>query len=233
MSVTARIFDLDATVKHRVAWLLGNSDSILNWLEHESAGRGGGANLNKREIVISIWRDFGEPRVGERELRRVQKALAEGRDPNDALSPAAIARILADQGAELRHPEIIEFDARWREAQIKARNERFKELEEVSAQPPLSLEQAEALINELERLRQRFVSESDREDLADLTSFAAQAREAAQSLSRTRTLDAARRMEQAEIAEWLKLWIQNPTVFIHWLALRKRSPEFRDRFGAE
>ena len=32
------------------------------------------------------------------------------------------------------------------------------------------------------------------------------------------------RAEQAEIAEWLKVWIQTPILFADWLELRRRSP---------
>ncbi len=187
----------------------------------------------RREKVVDLWRSLGEPNVGENELRQIQKALGKESVAADGLtSPATIARILADEGAQLRHPEIIEFDARWRESQNKREAERFAGLERISTRQPMNREQAEALVNQLEGLRQRFAAEADREALAEITTFAANARRSAQSLAKDSTSDSARRLEQAEIAEWIKVWIQTPNLFADWLALRKSSPEFRKRFGS-
>jgi len=35
----------------------------------------------------------------------------------------------------------------------------------------------------------------------------------------------------AEVAQWLTVWLQNPQIFTDWLALRRESAEFRERFG--
>jgi hypothetical protein len=185
----------------------------------------------KRQRVIAIWRSLGEPKIGENQLRRIQEEFCKAIGERDMVSPAAIARMLADEGAELQHPDVIEFDAGWREARLKSDSDKFSELEPFSGQP-LSRNEAETLINEMERLRQRFVSEEDREALTELTRFAADKRRAAESLAKTHASDSAR-VDQSEIAEWFKVWIQNPTLFDDWLALRKSSTEFRDRFGCE
>jgi hypothetical protein len=187
----------------------------------------------RREKVVEVWRSLGAPRVGEDELRQVQKVLAqEFVAADNPASPAAIARILADEGAEMRHPEIIEFDARWREARIKREAERFGDLERISSAKPMSREQAEALLRELEALRQRFAVEADAVALAELTTFAASARRVAQLLAKDPASDSIRRAEQLEISQWIKVWIQTPNLFADWLALRKNSPEFLKRFGA-
>jgi hypothetical protein len=187
----------------------------------------------RREKVVEVWRNLGEPKVGEDELREIQKALAkEFAAADDVTSPAAIARILADEGAELRHPEIIEFDAQWREAKIKREAERFGGLEKISSGQPMNRAQAEALINKMEGLRQRFADEADREGLAELTALAVNARRAAQLIAKDRASDSVHRAEQEEIAEWIKIWIQTPNLLADWLALRKGSPEFRKRFGS-
>ena len=184
----------------------------------------------KRERVTAIWRRLGEPKIGEIQLRRIQEELRKAIGERDMVSPAAIARMLADEGAELQHPEVIEFDAGWREARLKSDSDKFNKLEPFSGQQ-LSRNEAESLINEMERLRQRFVREEDRDALTELTHIAADKRQAAESLARTHASVAAR-VDQSEIAEWFRVWIQNPSLFGDWLALRKTSAEFRDRFGS-
>jgi hypothetical protein len=187
----------------------------------------------RREKVVEVWRNLGEPKVGADELREIQKALAkEFVAGGGGTSPATVARILADEGAELRHPEIIEFDAQWRDAKIKREAERFEGLERILSGKPMNREQAETLLNEMEELRQRFADEADREALADLTTLAVNARRAAQLLAKNRTSGSLDWVEQEEIAEWIKIWIQTPSLFADWLALRKGSPEFRQRFGS-
>ena len=37
--------------------------------------------------------------------------------------------------------------------------------------------------------------------------------------------------DEAEIAEWLTVWLQTPDAFETWVSLRKRSADFKKRFG--
>lgn len=187
----------------------------------------------RREKVVDVWRSLGEPKVGEDELLEIQNALSkEFAAADSVISPATIARILADEGAGLRHPEIIEFDARWREAKIKHEAERFGGLEAMSSGKPINREQAETLLTEMEGVRQRVSNEGDRAALAELITLAANARRAAQLRAKDRNSDSVHRAEQEEIAEWIKIWIQTPNLFADWLALRKGSAEFRKRFDS-
>jgi hypothetical protein len=144
---------------------------------------------------------------------------------NAVNSPAAIARVLADEGAELHHPEVIECDARWRAERIGA------ETPASGAGLPgqgaaLTLEQAEELIERLEKLR----TESSVNDAQSIRAIAIEAREGAQLLARRKTSGESRTAEQLEIAEWLGVWIKTPKLFRDWLELRRRSPEFRRKF---
>jgi hypothetical protein len=190
-------------------------------------------NKNRRELIILTWRRLGKPRVGEQELRSIQRALGELFGPGAEESPSAIARVLADEGAELHHPEIIECDARWREAQINRRTKKFRSLEHLLQKEPLSLGQAETLIEKFEELRQRFEAEGDRDASALLNSLAVNARRAAELIASDFHSDRLRRAEQAEIVEWFKVWIQTPHLFANWIELRKRSAEFKRKFSGE
>ncbi|HEX9629921.1 MAG TPA: hypothetical protein VF961_07870, partial [Pyrinomonadaceae bacterium] len=63
--------------------------------------------------------------------------------------------------------------------------------------------------------------------------IAVDARQLAHSMARNLSLDQTTRTVQAEIAEWLAVWIQTPSLFREWLELRRRSPEFRNQFLTE
>src|SRR5438093_12917381 len=113
------------------------------------------AELTKRELIVQAWDRLGRLSIGERELSAIQTMLRNQFGRGGEESPAAIARVLADEGAELRHPEVIEFDARWREAKIESDWKDFKGLDDLVTGRPLRLSKAEALIKKLERLRKR------------------------------------------------------------------------------
>ena len=186
--------------------------------------------VSRSDFVVATWGHLGNPRVGMKELREIQNRMRERFGEFAIQSPAAIARMLADAGAELRHPEVIEFDAEWRESQLEREAKKFKGLKEFSADEPLHLKQAVALIDKLEKLRRRFERQADRAGLEKLKALAGDALRAAQSIAQGRTSDDALRAEQSEVAEWLKVWIQTPNLFADWIELRRRSPDFRKKF---
>jgi hypothetical protein len=147
------------------------------------------------------------------------------------MSPAAIARVLADEGADLRHPEVIESDARWREAKMETESRRLKGLDELLTASPLQLRKAEGLIRKLEKMRQRSEMSGDQTALNQVRTMAVSARQHAELLAKDRKLKQHERAEQAEIVEWLRVWIQTPGLFADWLELRRRSPEFQKKFS--
>jgi hypothetical protein len=184
------------------------------------------ASLTQRELIIQVWERLGRAAIGERELSEIQKSVREQLGNSDDPSPAAIARVLADEGAELRHPEVIEFDARWREAKIESEDRDFESLEALLNGKPIRLSKAETLVKKLEGLRLGGDKQAGREALR----LAVSGRQLAELLTKDAKLDKLQRAEQAEIAEWLKVWIQTPGLFADWLELRRRSPEFKKKF---
>ena len=183
----------------------------------------------KRELAIEVWSRRGRAAVGQSELREIQRAVAKQFGPGAVDSPAAIARMLADEGADLRHPEVIEFDAHWREAQIERNAVDFKVFERFDPAKPLRLKQAEVLLRRLEKLRRKY-EQSDVEAMRSLRDETIDARKKLRLLAASENLGQEIRAEQAEIAEWLSVWIRTPKLFEEWLDLRKRSPDFRQRF---
>ena len=189
--------------------------------------------MSKKDLIVTTWRRLGRTPVGERELRKIQKVISKQFGENAVQSPASIARVLADEGAELRHPEIIEFDAQWRDAQIKNETAKLQGLEKLLEGEPLSLRKAEAFIKKLEKLRKQSQRTGDQTSLLRLRDVAVSARQAALSRAENRALDQFGLAEQAEIAAWLAVWIQTPKLFAEWLELRRRAPEFRNKFATE
>ncbi len=188
---------------------------------------------SKQEFIVAQWLRLGGKAIGRRELRRIQRALHEKFGEGGVESPAKIARVLADEGAELRHPEVIEFDVKWREEKIEKETSEFKGLERFRDAKPVRLHEAESLIKKLEQTRQSSERNENKVNVQRLREIAIDVRQTAETLANDSTLTQRQRDEQAEIAQWLAVWLQTPNLFDDWLDLRRRSPDFRNKFSME
>jgi len=187
--------------------------------------------ISRRELIVSEWHRLGAASLGSDELVRIQQAIGEAFGEPAIESPATIARELAHAGAELRHPEIIECDARWREAQMDSQLKTFGTMSAWQTAEPLRLKQAESLVVRLEHLRGRFERTGDDRQIAELRTLAIDARRTAVSKARDTSLPIAIRHEQTEIAEWLMVWLETPNLFEQWVELRKSSRAFKEKFS--
>jgi len=172
------------------------------------------------EAIVSTWRGMGFTSVGKKELLAIQQALGE------EFSPASIARQLAAADIELRHPEIIECDAEWRERRIANRNRTIG-----GVMRPRTLNDAEKAISTFEALRLSAIEEQDEMKLRDLRELAIEARRDA--LNRVSQDSSQPGDEQAEIAEWLRVWLETPEICARWIELRKASAAFKNKFAVD
>ena len=184
----------------------------------------------KHQLIIKEWQRLGGEPIGQAELCAIQQALRETLGENAVEGPAMIARRLADLGADLRHPEVIEFDAKWRAAEIEKQTRIFRGLERLVETKPLCCSEAQLLIKRLEEARRNCARSKDEVTEQHLRDLAISARRTAQSLANDSHLSRAQRDEQEEIAQWLAVWLQSPALFADWLDLRIRSADFRRRF---
>ena len=186
----------------------------------------------KDDLIVEVWEHLDGPAVDASVLKQIQRALHERFGAGLADSPAAIARTLVDAGAELRHPEVLEFDASWRDAESR---------KPAAGGPGLlfdldngwDLKSAAAWIETLEELRQDLERRDDRKAVKDLEARAREQKRYAQTLAASSALDPEQRLSAAEIAEWLTIWLQTPQLFSTWLDLRRQSPEFIGKFAGE
>ncbi|HKY44926.1 MAG TPA: hypothetical protein VJM50_17675 [Pyrinomonadaceae bacterium] len=153
--------------------------------------------------------------VGAPELELIQQALAVRF--GTIVSVASIARTLADHGALLGHPEILLADLKWRERTSLLTPEDLK-FENLDA--------ATALIEKLEGLRQNF--REDQPMLEHLRQSVQQIKNELDVLAAS--VRAGQNILAQEVGQWLAIWLQNPKIFPEWLALRRETPEFRERF---
>jgi hypothetical protein len=168
---------------------------------------------NKRDLMIEVWEKLDCESVGAAEIEAIETAVLDVFGESAVDSPMRIARQLADEGAELRHSEIMELHVRrFEETPYTAEFRNILKLD--------SLARALASIRRLENLRKKFLAEGDKKGIRQVRDRVIEAKK---SLSKD--------SQDAEIAQWLTVWLQTPEAFENWITLRKRSPDYQSRFG--
>ena len=164
----------------------------------------------REQLILETWSRIGTDVVGAAELSLIQDALIQ-RFGSES-SPASIARVLADHGARLGHPEILQADTRWRESQ------------HFFTPDDLSFDSITAAFAFIEKLQQA-------QDQPALRQAVQQIKYELEYLATSSKAPANRRAVAHEASQWLTVWLQNPQIFTEWLELRRSTNEFRELFG--
>ncbi|HEV2706992.1 MAG TPA: hypothetical protein VGV59_13785, partial [Pyrinomonadaceae bacterium] len=96
-----------------------------------------------------------------------------------------------------------------------------------------NFDEAAASIKRLSNLRKQFQRIKDREGVRRVDETVLKGKQRAQMIARNEAVNERKRAEKEEIAQWFTVWLQQPEIFEDWLALRRRSKDFRARFGEE
>ena len=180
----------------------------------------------KTDLIIEVWEKLDCESIGAKEIEAIELVVRDKYGFSAVESPMIIARMLADEGAELRHAEIMELDVvRRTESPYDAM---FRNILKFS-----DFKQTIASIRQLENLRLKFIQENEREGLRLVREIALKGKNRALMISKNEKVTAEKRGEKQEIAEWFTIWLQNPEIFENWVALRQKSPDFIERFTAK
>lgn len=180
----------------------------------------------KTDLIIEVWEALDCESVGAKELVAIEKEVRRRFGESAVDLPMKTARLLADEGAELRHAEILQLDVERRlESPYDAM---FRNILKFA-----DFKQALISIRQLENLRQKFTRENDKEGLRLVRETAIKGRNRASMISKNEKVDEQKRAEKSEIAEWFTLWLQSPEIFENWIALRQKSKDFLEKFPDE
>ena len=181
----------------------------------------------KQDLIIEVWESLDCESVGAHELKQIQEVVRQNFGAGSVESPASIARTLADEGAVLRHPEVLFLDTEWRERELSA----LIPPDELNFS---GLAEASASIKRLDALRRKFEEDNQQQQqLRGLREMALKVKQDAVGMAASKTVERQERLEAKEIAQWLTIWLQSPDIFEDWLILRQRSPAFMRQFGGD
>ena len=179
---------------------------------------------NKTELIIEVWEKLDCESVGAVEIEAIETAVGSVFGEPAVDSPMKIARLLADEGAELRHSEIMELH-------VKRASHRPYDAVFANLIDTRDLRSTLNSIRQMENLRRKFEAEADRYGLRLLRTNVIAEKESKLGLSKKASVLKESRMEAAEIAEWLTLWLQSPELFENWIKIRRGSADFVSTFG--
>ncbi len=194
--------------------------------------------------MIEVWEALDCESVGARELEQIQKALGERFGEGALASPAAIARMVAQEGAVLRHPEVFECDLQWRKrllersvleerldfTSLASAFESVVKIEETRMRLRGTGEKGKGAIGEKGKGAGGSRANENAGELKELREIVVAAREESLLRARSKILAEEQGRQAKEISDWLSVWLRAPELFSDWLDLRRRSPEFRRKF---
>jgi hypothetical protein len=178
----------------------------------------------KTDLIIEVWEALDCESVGAEEIEAIEEAVRGQFGEGAVESPMIVARMLADEGAELRHSEIMELYVKLRAD--TPYDAMFRNILNLS-----DLKQTLSSIRNLENLRKKFAAENDREGIRLVRETGKEAKRRSRAAAENEKIEKKKRDENWEIAEWFAIWMQTPEIFESWVELRKNSKEFKEKFG--
>lgn len=179
----------------------------------------------KSDLIIEVWEKLDCENVGRNELVAIENAVRDRFGKQAVESPMKIARLLADEGAELRHAEIMELYIERRSDMPYAPE--FRNLINTN-----DLRATHHSLRMIENLRRKYSSNSDKDGIRLLRQQVISAKENAKKIATDSRTNKETAEEKTEIAEWLTIWLQSPELFENWVALRLASNDFIAKFGS-
>jgi hypothetical protein len=174
--------------------------------------------------MIEVWEKLDCENVGAAEIEAIEIAVEDVFGKSAVESPMKIARLLADEGAELRHSEIM--DLHVKRASDRPYDAVFTNLIETR-----DLRSTLNSIRQMENLRRKFEAEADRDGLRLLRKSVIAEKDSKFRISKKAIVSKDNPTEAAEIAEWLTIWLQSPELFENWIKIRRASADFISKFG--
>jgi hypothetical protein len=185
------------------------------------------AAKNKIDLAIEVWEYLDCESVGAKEIIEIENAIRERFGEHAIDSPMVTARLLADEGAELRHSEIMALYLD-RAEELPPHDAALRNLFDLA-----DLDRVESSLKKAENLRRKLKNENDKAGLRLLRERAIEAKSTAQKAAKNKKLPGEERSVQTEAAEWITIWLQSPELFESWVKMRRSSAGFKTAFDGK
>lgn len=174
----------------------------------------------KKQAILDIAEGLGLQKFTPAEVEQIRRQLMVKLGASGKTSADYIAEVLAAAGLRVVLSKNADTDGQY--------EEEFRDLLHFA-----TLEEAEICLMRLDELWRKFRSEGQRAAAERVLEVARLGRRRAEMIARNPRVDAHKRDQKQEILAWFRIWLETPDAFFDWLDLRKQSPEYLQRFGAD
>jgi hypothetical protein len=172
----------------------------------------------KKAMILEAARELGVQKWTTAEVDQLRRKLMAEHGEAGKSSNEYISEVLQSMGWKVQLSEREEAEERF--------EEEFEDILHFK-----TLQDAEVSLIRLDELFRRFRTHAEKAAMERVLEIARLGKRRAEMISHNRKVEAQKREEKREIAEWFRIWLETPDAFFDWLEVRKSSPEFRGKFG--
>jgi hypothetical protein len=171
----------------------------------------------KKVLILDTAREIAATKWTPAEIEQLRRKLLAEHGEAGKTGPDYIAEVLKSEGWKVVLTQ--------REEAEEEYEEEFEDLLHFK-----TLEDAEVSLTRLDELMRKFRAHGEKAAVERVLDVARLGKRRAEMIARNRKVDAHKRAEKEEIANWFRIWLETPDPFFDWLDLRKQSPEFQKKF---
>lgn len=173
---------------------------------------------SKKALILELARALGKPRFTPAEIEQIRRQLIAQMGTAGKTSPDYIVTVLQEAGMRVVWSTRSDTQGKY--------EEEFSDLLHFS-----TLDEAEMCLVRLDELLRKFVVEGEMAAAERVREVARLGRRRAEMIAHNHKVEEEKRAEKAEIAKWFAIWLETPDAFFDWLEVRKKSPEFQEKFS--
>jgi len=172
----------------------------------------------KKAMILEAARELALEKWTTAEIEQLRRKLIAAHGEEGKSSNEYIADVLKSMGWKVQMTEREEAEERF--------EEEFEDILHFK-----TLQDAEVSLTRLDELLRRFRTHGEKAAVERVLEIARLGKRRAEMIAHNRKVEAPKREEKKEIAEWFRIWLETPDAFFDWLEVRRASPEFREKFG--
>lgn len=171
----------------------------------------------KKAVILEAAGQLGVQKFTPAEIEQIKRRLISQLGVDGKTSTDYVMSVLEEAGMRVVWSTQSDTEGKY--------EEEFADLLHFS-----TLEEAEMCLIRLDELLRKFTVEGERTAVERVREIGRLGRRRAEMIAHNHKVDALKRSEKLEIAQWFAVWLETPDAFFDWLELRKRSPEFQRSF---
>ena len=181
------------------------------------------SKASKKQILLDVFQARAKQPIEVGALRAAQDDLRRHLGAEDRTSLGYIASILREAGYDVRYED--RYSDPVMPEPYATRLKGALEFHDLAS--------TEQSLLRMDAIYQEYSLAADRVGTAMVRALVKKGKLRAQSIGANPRVQARKRQEKVEIANWFRVWLETPDLFSDWLELRKSSEEFRQLFGGD